>query len=58
MWGLEAETDSMSPSAGRWAQSGHMMASAIFDPLVTLDADGQTVPYLAKSLTPNAGQHR
>ncbi len=54
VWGLEAETDSLSPSVGRWAQSGHMMASAVFDPLVTLDADGQTAPYLATSLTPNA----
>ncbi len=53
VWGLEAETDSMSPSVGRWAQPGHMMASAIFDPLVTLDENGQAVPYLAKSITPN-----
>ena len=54
VWGLEAETDSMSPSSGRWAVSGHMVASAVFDPLVTLDADGKTVPYLAESMTPNA----
>ena len=53
-WGLEAETDSMSPSVGRWALSGHMVASAIFDPLVTLDANGATVPYLATSITPNS----
>ena len=54
VWGLEAETDSMSPSVGRWAQPGHMMASAIFDPLVTLDDKGEAVPYLATSITPNA----
>ena len=54
VWGLEAETDSMSPSVGRWAQSGHMMASAVFDPLVTLDEDGEWTPYLATALTPNA----
>jgi len=54
VWGLEAETDSMSPSSGRLAVSGHMMASAIFDPLVTLDDQGKTVPYLAESITPNA----
>ena len=54
VWGLEAETDGLSPSSGRLAVSGHMLASAIFDPLVTLDGDGKTVPYLAESLTPNA----
>jgi len=54
VWGLEAETDSLSPSVGRWAISGHMVASAIFDPLVTIDSDGKAVPYLAESITPNA----
>jgi hypothetical protein len=53
VWGLEAETDSMSPSVGRLAVSGHMVASAIFDPLITIDADGHWQPYLAESLTPN-----
>ncbi len=54
VWGLEAETDSMNPSVGAWAVSGHMMGSAIFDPLVTLDDKGQPVPYLAESITPNS----
>jgi len=54
VWGLEAETDSMSPSVGRWALSGHMVASAVFDPLVTIDDNGKAVPYLAESITPNA----
>jgi peptide/nickel transport system substrate-binding protein len=53
VWGLEAETDSLSPSVGRWALSGHMVASAIFDPLVTLDENGVAVPYLASSITPD-----
>ncbi|MGZ4692727.1 MAG: ABC transporter substrate-binding protein [Acidimicrobiales bacterium] len=52
-WGVEAETDSLSPSVGRWALSGHMVASAIFDPLVTLDSDGKTIPYLATAITPD-----
>jgi peptide/nickel transport system substrate-binding protein len=50
-FGLEAESDSLSPVTGRWALSGHMEGSAIFDPLVTLDAQGRDVPYLAKSFT-------
>lgn len=52
-WGLEAETDGLNPISGRWAMSGHMMGSAIFDPLATIDENGQAVPYLAQSITPN-----
>ncbi len=48
-WGLEAETDSLNPATGRWAISGHMMGSSIFDPLATLGADGKVTPYLAES---------
>ena len=54
VWGLDADTDSFSPLSGRWDRSGHMMGSAIFDPLTTLDANGEPVPYLAESLTSNA----
>ncbi|MGZ4716377.1 MAG: ABC transporter substrate-binding protein [Acidimicrobiales bacterium] len=53
-FGLEAETDSLNPATGRWAISGHMMGSSIFDPLATLDADGHVVPYLAQSFDHNA----
>jgi peptide/nickel transport system substrate-binding protein len=53
-WGLEAETDSLNPATGRWAISGHMMGSSIFDPLATLDADGHVIPYLAESWDHNA----
>jgi len=51
VWGLEAESDSLSPVTGRWALSGHMEGSAIFDPLVTLDAKGEPAPFLAKSFS-------
>ena len=50
-WGLEAESDSLSPITGRWALSAQMIGSAIFDPLATMDADGNIVPYLAKSFS-------
>ncbi len=50
-WGLEAESDSLSPVTARWALSGQMEGSAIFDPLVTMNAQGQAVPYLAKSFS-------
>ncbi len=50
-WGLEAESDSLSPITGRWALSAQMIGSAIFDPIVTMDAAGKIVPYLAKSFS-------
>jgi peptide/nickel transport system substrate-binding protein len=53
-WGLEAESDSLSPVTGRWALSGHMVGSAIFDPLATLDANGNPEPFLAKSWSHSA----
>ena len=53
-WGLEAETDSLNPATGRWAISGHMVGSSIFDPLATLDDEGRVTPYLAESWDHNA----
>ncbi len=50
-WGLEAESDSLSPITGRWALSAQMVGSAIFDPLATMDTKGNIVPYLAKSFS-------
>lgn len=52
VFGLEAETDGWNPVANRWAGSGHYVASALFDPLATIDADGAVVPYLATSIEP------
>jgi len=53
IFGLEAETDGWNTTQNRWALSGHMVGSSIFDPLATIDASGETVPYLAESLTAN-----
>ena len=53
-FGLEAESDSLSPVTGTWALSGHMEGSALYDPLATTDAQGHTVPYLAQSFSPSA----
>lgn len=50
--GLEAESEGFNPVTSPWAVSGHMVASAIFDPLATVDADGNVVPYLAESIEP------
>ncbi len=53
-YGLEAEPEGLDPMRFAFSQAGHAVASAVFDPLVTLDADGKPVPYLAKEITPNA----
>jgi len=55
VWGLEAET------TGGWclpqsqlAVSGIIVANSIYETLTTRNAKGEYVPYLAKSVTPNA----
>jgi len=54
-FGLEAETTGgfCLPDA-TLAASGLQVVSAIYDTLVTLNAKGEYVPYLAKSVSPNA----
>lgn len=51
---LEAESDGFNPTTNRWAVSGHMVGSAVFDPLASYDETGKAQPYLAKSFTPSA----
>ena len=52
-FGIEAETDGWNPTSNRWAISGYMVGSAVFDPLAAYDADGVPQPYLAESFTPS-----
>lgn len=52
-FGIEAETDGWNPVVNRWALSGHYVASAIYDTLVTLGEDGQPELSLAESLEHN-----
>lgn len=51
--GLEAETDGLNPTTNRFAVAALQMGYAVFDPLTAYDKDGNVVPYLAESLTPN-----
>jgi len=37
----EAESDGFNPTTNRWAISGHMVGSAIFDPLAAYDENGK-----------------
>lgn len=52
--GLNAETDGWDPVTSEWAAAGYLVAQTIFDPLCAYDAQGQAVPYLAKSVTHSA----
>jgi len=52
-FGLEAEPEGLDPTRFAFSQAGNTVASAVFDPLVTIDADGKAVPYLAKAIDPN-----
>ena len=51
--GLEAEPTVLDPSRGTFDQSAFFIASAVYDPLVSLDENGRWEPYLAESITPN-----
>jgi peptide/nickel transport system substrate-binding protein len=51
---LQGESSGYNPTVDAWADGGHNVARAIFDPLATFDASGKVVPYLAESITGNA----
>jgi peptide/nickel transport system substrate-binding protein len=48
--GIDAESDGYNPVTNRFAHSGHTVASAVYDTLTTIDADGNIVPHLAESV--------
>jgi ABC-type transport system substrate-binding protein len=51
---LPAEIDGLNPAKNRWSLDGNMIASAIYDTLMTFDEERNLVPRLAESVTPNA----
>jgi peptide/nickel transport system substrate-binding protein len=51
--GLGSEPNSLLPSGSTSGQTGRNVTYAIFDPLVTRDAEGNVRPYLAESVEPN-----
>ncbi len=54
VFGLEHEPDGVDPSRSAFDASGHMIASAVFDPISAIDDAGKVVPYLADKITPSA----
>ena len=53
VFGLEAEVDNLDPTKGAFPGSGHYVATALYDPLATVDAEGNAVPFLATAIEPN-----
>jgi peptide/nickel transport system substrate-binding protein len=49
-----AEPDGLLPITARWSLEGNLIASSIYDTLMTFDEDRNLVPRLAESMTPNA----
>lgn len=41
------------PTTSQWVSSSYNVANSVFDPLVAVGADGEYVPYLLESITPN-----
>ncbi|MEZ5143347.1 MAG: ABC transporter substrate-binding protein [Acidimicrobiales bacterium] len=52
--GVSAQIDGLEPASNRWSLDGNLIASSIFDPLLTFDENRNLVPKLATSVTPNA----
>lgn len=54
VYGIEAESDGLDPTKGRWAISGLLVAYSVYDPLFAYNDAGEAMPYAAESATPNA----
>ncbi len=54
IYGVEAESDGYNPWKNRFAAAGTEVGLAIYDPLAAFDADNNTKPYLAESMTASA----
>jgi peptide/nickel transport system substrate-binding protein len=53
-FGIESEPEGLDPIRYAFSSSANFIASAVYDPLVTLDANANPVPYLAKSIDGSA----
>src|SRR5690606_1912502 len=52
-YAIEAETTDFCLATSRLAVPGIMIATSVYDTLVTMTADGELVPFLAESVEPN-----
>lgn len=51
--GLEAETNTWDTDGGQFSNSSFTVALSFYDPLISLNADGEFTPFLADSIEPN-----
>ena len=49
-YGIDAEPEGLDPTKFAFSQAGHAVASAVFDPLATVDDKGNYKPYLATAI--------
>jgi ABC-type transport system substrate-binding protein len=54
VFGVDAEEQGFNPTTAKFDNVGVMYARTVFDPLATIDINGNWQPYLARSITPNA----
>jgi peptide/nickel transport system substrate-binding protein len=54
VYALDAEPEGLDPTRFAFTQAGHAVASAVFDPLATIDDNGDAVPYLATAFDHDA----
>ena len=52
-YALEAEVDGINPTSSALSAPGLLMGQHVFDTLAAFDVDGNFVPWLAQSFTPN-----
>jgi peptide/nickel transport system substrate-binding protein len=51
--GINAETDGWNPGIARWADAGSLVGSTVMETLMTFNDEGEVVPQVAESITPN-----
>lgn len=51
--GVLADSDGYHPIRNNWTTEGHLVGSAIFEPLMAYGPDGKLEPYLAESISHN-----
>ena len=51
---VTAETNGWNPALGNWADAGNFVGSTFLESLAVYNADGDVVPWLADSITPDS----
>jgi peptide/nickel transport system substrate-binding protein len=49
VYAIEGDPNGLDPTRNAWDPNGIMLANALYDPLVAVDAEGRFQPYLARS---------